>query len=136
MILSPFYEVGKYIVDEAFSVVRSDFILVFESSSHNYDISVTDGACVTCGRVQWKSIRGVNGGDIFCRFGSKVSSHQNYVTARSLPSRVGHSGRFEVFGIGLPTLSILCELQTVVRGPGEDSAADDVTGLSVPDSGR
>ena len=81
-------------------------------------------------------MRGVNGGDKFCRFGSKVSSHQNYVTARRLPSRVSHSGRFEVFGIGLPTLSILSELQTVVGGPGEDSAADDVTGESVPDSGR
>ena len=32
-------------------------------------------------------------------------------------------------------MSILCELQTVVGGLGEDSAADDVTGLSVPDSG-
>ena len=86
--------------------------------------------------VNRKSRLCVDAGDKFCGGGSKVSSHQDYVTARRLPSRVGHSGRFEVFGIGLPTLSVLSEHQTVVGGLGEDSAADDVTGLSVPDSGR
>ena len=85
--------------------------------------------------VHRKSRTGVDAGDKFCGCGSKVSSHQDYVAARRLPSRVGHSGMVEWFGVRLPTLSSLCELQTGGGGLREYSAAEDVTSESVPDSG-
>ena len=46
VILSSYYEVGK-ISNEAMNVVHRDLILVLESSSHNYYVSVADCACVT-----------------------------------------------------------------------------------------
>ena len=48
---------------------------------------------------------------------------------------MGHSGRVEWSGVGLPTLSILCKLQTGGGGLREYSAAEDVSSESVPQSG-